>query len=359
MKVLPVILCVTLVIASCLKEDDLKQDYKGFAPPDIGDGWKISSSSQENIDSVALDGLYRRLYADDETWMTKSLLVFRNGRLVAESYLKDQADRTRRDTIWSCTKQVNSIITGIAVDSGLIASLNDPLEKYLPSYTSKYPDKKDITLNQLLTMNSGIDFDNGNQNDILRNHGVSDCIDYVMKMPMAKAPGTFFKYKDCDPLLLSAVVQQATGKPLDEFGKQVLFDRLGIQNYEWARYTDGVTLGSWGIQTTPRELAKIGQCILDGGRFGNKQVIPSSWLEQMLHPYVLNAHNDLAFGYLWWIIPDRGWYFMWGHGGQYVYIIPEKQLLVVISSLAQVDDDVNLPVETMIGIAKQVAETAY
>lgn len=290
--------------------------------------------------------------------MLKSLLVFRNGNLVAESYLKDDNDRIKPDAIWSNTKQINGIITGIAINRGYI-SIHDSLEMYLGDYTTRYPDKKGITVEDLLTMRSGIAFDNGYMNDALRNKNIENSLDYILEMDLEDKPGTNFKYKDSDPHLLSAIVQRTTGKPMDEFGKEVLFDRLNVKNYSWCRYKDGITLGSWGILITPRELAKIAQCILDNGKHNGEQVIPASWLQTMLSPHIANAHHDLAFGYLWWIYPVKNIYFTWGHGGQYAIIIPSKNMLVVITSLSQVDDDVNVKVEEIIELAESIAATAY
>jgi CubicO group peptidase (beta-lactamase class C family) len=357
------ILCFAIplivILVSCLKEGELKQPYKGYSPVSIGDNWQLSDPASENMNPEALDSIYREVYADEALWMIKSLLVFRNGKLVAESYMKDDSDRTRMDAIWSCTKQVNSIITGIALDKGLIGSVQDPIERYLPDYLEKYPDKKGITIENLLTMKSGIDFDNGDDSDILRQHKTDNSLDYILSMSLTGQPGTAFKYKDSDPQILSSVVQSATGKPLDEFGKEVLFDPLGIKNYEWYRYSDGVTLGSWGILTTPRELAKIAQCVLDSGKYNNQQVIPEEWLNEMLSIKVPNAHNELAFGYLWWSYPSKKIYFTWGHGGQYAFIIPSKNMLVLITCLSQVDDDVNVPVEDHLDLAEKIAATAF
>jgi CubicO group peptidase (beta-lactamase class C family) len=347
------------LLSACLKEEPMKKSYEGFAPVDINDGWELSYPSAENVDSIALDEIYKDFYADDKTWLTKSLLVFRNGKLIAESYLKDNNDRTRQDAIWSCTKQVNGIITGIAIHHGFIGSVEDSIGKYLPEYIDNYPDKKGITIRHLLTMNSGLSFDNGNDNDKIRQRKVDSSTEYLLGLGLSNDPGTKFKYKDSDPQLISAIVQQATGKTLDEYGKEVLFDPLGITNYQWTRYIDGITLGSYGILTNPREMAKVAQCVLDSGQCNNQQVIPMEWLNQMLTPHVPNAHNDFAFGYLWWIDPGRELYFMWGHGGQHAFILPSKQLLIVITSFTQVDDDVALPVEYLLGYIDRIAAAAY
>lgn len=350
---------ILLIFSSCLKEKpSINQPYKGFTPVELNDGWSISNPSNENINFEQLDGIYRDVFANKKLWMVKSLLVFRNGSLIAESYLKDDSDRTKPDAIWSNTKQINSIITGIAINNGYIHNIHDSIEMYLPEYTSRFPNKSTITIEDLLTMRSGIAFDNGYMNDVLRNNKIENSLEYIFNMDLEDAPGTVFKYKDSDPHILSAIVQKATGKPMDVYGKEVLFDRLNISNYSWCRYKDGVTLGSWGISTTPRELAKIAQCVLDNGKYKGEQVIPSSWLTSMLSPHIPDAHHELAFGYLWWSYPSKNIFFTWGHGGQYAFIIPSKNMLVVITSLSQVDDDVNVPVEEIIKIAESIALTA-
>jgi len=240
------IIFVISLMTGCLLEDPMKQPYTGFDPADIGDGWVISTPSAEQIDSLALDRIYKDVYADDDTWMTKSLLVFRHRKLIAESYLKTDEDRTRIDAIWSCTKQVNSIITGIAIDQGYIGSVTDPVSDYLPEYIEKYPDKASLTLENLLMMGSGVAFDNSTQSDVFRKHQTDNSIDYVLGLDLMFEPGTGYNYNDGDPQVVSGIVQAATGKTLDEYGKEVLFDPLGITNYEWVRYSDGITMGGFG-----------------------------------------------------------------------------------------------------------------
>jgi CubicO group peptidase (beta-lactamase class C family) len=333
------------LMTGCLKEDPMKQPYTGFTPLFTGDGWTISTPSAQNVDSVALDQVYRSIYADDDTWMTKSLLVFRNGKLIAESYLKDDEDRTKIDAVWSCTKQVNSIITGIAIDQGYIGDVKDLVSVYLPEYIVKYPDKSSLTLENLLMMGSGVSFENDVQSDIFRTYQTDNSIDYVLGLDLNFQPGEGYNYNDGDPQVVSGIVQAATGKTLDEYGREVLFDPLGITNYAWDRYTDGVTMGGFGILTCPRELAKVGQCVLDSGRYNGQQIIPPDWWEEMLSVKVPDAGGDRSFGYFWWSVPSKGYWFMWGHGGQYAFLVPAKRMMIVMTSLTQVDDDVNISIE--------------
>lgn len=356
MKKLSFLLFIFL-LAGCLREDPLKLPYRGFTPKDIHDGWAISSPTAEGIDSLALNKVYRQVYANDDLWMMKSLLVFRNGKLLAEAYLKDEDDRTRPDAIWSCTKQVTGIVTGIAISQGYIGKVTDSVGKYLPAAISRHPDKKALRLDHLLTMRSGIAFDNGTQSDVFRQHKTGSSVDYVLGLDLQYPIGTQYYYKDGDPQLVSAIIQNATGMPLDEYARKELFDPLGIQRLQWKRYSDGISLGAFGILTTPRELARIGQCVLDSGRSEAGQLIPRDWWKEMLSAKVPQAHEDAAFGYYWWSIPAKGWYFMWGHGGQYVFLKPAKRLMIVATSLPQVEDDFALWYEDIVRIVEQIEAT--
>lgn len=348
---------ILLLLTGCLKEDPLKKPFTDFVPENIGDGWALSDPASEAMDAAALEALYQEIYDDGDLWMMKSLLVFRNGKLVAESYLKDESDRTEQAPIWSCTKQVTGIVTGFAIAQGYIGSVNDSIGKYLPDYIASHPDKKGITLKELLTMRSGVAFDNATHSDVFRQHKTENSIEYVLGLKLNHSPGTYFDYNDGDPQLISGIIQSATGKTLDEFGKEVLFDPLNVTNYRWERYSDGVTLGAFGILTSPRELAKIAECVLDSGRWDNRQIIPAGWWQEMLSAQVPNAHGDAAFGYYWWSILAKGWYFMWGHGGQFAFAMPSKQLLVVMTSLPQVEDDFALWYDKAVEIADKVAST--
>jgi CubicO group peptidase (beta-lactamase class C family) len=135
------------LLSGCLEEGSLHRDFKTFAPLDIADGWVISTPSAEGIDSLGLVQVYKDVYNHKNSWSLRSFLVFRNGRLIAESYLKDEADRTRYNAVWSCTKQVTGIMTGIALDEGYITSINDSIKDYLGPELANHADKRNITIN--------------------------------------------------------------------------------------------------------------------------------------------------------------------------------------------------------------------
>jgi CubicO group peptidase (beta-lactamase class C family) len=341
LQLILILLSMLSGLGSCLKPDPLNQEMKSIRPVDIGDGLTLSSPTTEKVDSSALADIYRDMYDENLYWQFRSMLVFRNGKLIAESYMKDDADRTTMHLIWSCTKQVIGVLTGIALEEGLIESIDDPISKYLPEEMARHPDKADISLRNLLTMQSGIDYSNdgaAGQTDKVLRQIPDDITDFILSRPIYAEPGTDFYYKDGDPQLVSAILQSAAGKPTDAWADEVLFSKIEFRNYSWTRYRDGVTLGGFGIETTPRELAKFALCVADSGWYKGKQIVDPDWLHQMTSEIVV-ASEDFSFGFYWWINPARNIQLMWGHGGQFAFIVPSKNLVVVMTSLPNTQGD--------------------
>lgn len=340
MKKAGLFVVIVLLVTSCLKEDELKKPFTSYIPAQEDDGWQVSTPQNENIDAEKLALIYKDFHADENIWQVRSLLVFRNGKLVAESYTKDDSDKNTPRAIWSVTKQVVGILTGIAIEKQLIKNVSDSISDYLPE-TINYQDKKNIKIEDLLTMRSGIDYSNdglgGQSDDILRQ--LPDKItDFILGRPSANLPGAHVQYKDCDPQLVSAILQAQCGKTTAEWAKEVLFDKLEIKNLQWENYKDGTTLGGFGILTTPRELAKFGQCVLDKGKWKGEVIVNEEWIEEMTSVHVDDMYG-YQFGYYWWIDENRGMVFMNGHGGQYVCVIPSRNLIIVMTSEVNTQGD--------------------
>ena len=329
------ILLILIVMDGCLQPDPLNQPFSTFQPVDIEDGLTLSDPATENVEPDALREIYYDMHDEYLYWQFRSMLVFRNGKLIAESYMKDDADRTKRHLIWSCTKQFMGVLTGMAISEGLIEAIKDPVSKYMPESLSGHPDKAGITIRNLLMMQSGIDYSNDGttgQTDKVLRQIPDDITQFVLDRPVYTEPGKDFNYNDGDPQLMSAVIQTLAGIPTDEWADKVLFSKIGLRNYNWVRYRDGVTLGGFGIETTPREMAKLALCIADEGRYKEDEVIETAWLEEMTSEQV-EVDDDYSFGYYWWIDRNRDIRFMWGHGGQFAFIVPAKSLVVVMTSL--------------------------
>ena len=190
-------------------------------------------------------------------------------------------------------------------------------------------------------MRSGIQYSNdglkGQTDDILRQLP-EKVTSFILGRPLASTPGDKAQYKDCDPQLVSSIIQAKCSKSTGQWAADVLFDKLEIKNLVWENYKDGITLGGFGILTTPRELAKFGQCVLDSGMWKGKLVVTKDWIKQMTTVRVQDIYG-YQFGYLWWKDESRRMTFMSGHGGQYVCIIPSKNLIVVMTSEVNTQGD--------------------
>ncbi|MDR0232672.1 MAG: beta-lactamase family protein [Dysgonamonadaceae bacterium] len=324
----------SIILISCLKEEPLKVPFQSYSPANLGDGWEIAEPAEAGIDGEALKEVYRYVHKDDNVWQIRSLLVFRNNKLVAESYMKDPDDQTNLHPIWSCTKQVIGILTGIAIDKGLI-SIEDKISDFFPNAPSN---KKEISIEELLTMKSGINYNNDGYNGEdckLAREEPSNSLDFVLGLEMHSTPGTSYRYKNSDPHLLSAIIQEKVGKTTRDWAKEVLFDKIGITRLEWRTYKDGITFGGFGILTTPREMGKIGQLVANNGMWNGEQIVSKNWIDEMTTvrtPAGETDWQDNSFGYLWWINTARNVMFMAGHGGQFVLINKDKNLIVVITS---------------------------
>jgi CubicO group peptidase (beta-lactamase class C family) len=350
-----------LLNTSCLLEDDLKLSFSDFVPKNISDGWTISSPDTEGIDASQLTGVFENLHEND-IWQIKSLLVFRNGKLVAESYMKNTDEIVNKTAVWSCTKQFTAILAGIAVEQGLFA-VDDPISNYLHAAASY--GKGHITIKNLLTMKSGIDFNNdgfnGETSQLLREEP-DNSLDFILDLGMRSSPGLSFNYNDGDPQIISAIIQTQTGKTMKLWAEEVLFSKIGISNLEWLSYKDGVTMGAFGISTTPREMAKIGQLVMNNGQWNSEQIVSSAWINEMIQEKVSSTETNetnITFGYYWWRDSKRDIEFMRGHGGQYVFMNKTKNLMVVITSEPNTQGRFQLSINQGLSIYDKINSITY
>ena len=356
---LTLIILAIAALSSCIKEDPLNIPFESNVPEEIGDGLDISSPEAEGIDPLVINNVYNDIYDDENLWSLRSFLVFRHGKLVAESYLKDPANITERQLIWSSTKQVLAVVTGVAIDRGIINSLDDPISDYLGDELEGHDEKAGITLKQLITMHSGIDYSNdgiGGETDQLLQGKPDEIVPFILSLPMRNTPGTDFNYNDGDPHLLAAILQKAAGKSLNEWADENLFSRIGIYNLNWVRYKDGTTLGGYGIETTPRELAKLALCIADSGNYKGEQLVPKSWIRDMTAVTSPSTFTSYAAGYYWWIDTSRGIHFTWGHGGQFAFIIPSEDLVIVATSIPNTQGDYQVSADEVMPYIDRIIE---
>lgn len=317
---------IVMWLSSCLKEEGLNLNYTGFSPDPVDDSWVISSPGPEDMDSLMLDRVYRDFFNESRYPTAQSLLIVRHGKLVSEAYCKDAADRNSLHNIKSATKSITSLLTGIMLDRGEIDSLNSRLYDYLPEYFDDDPRKRNITLRHVLTMETGLYFDDDvHTREMLYNPGCS--MKYILEKDLVFDPGTDWYYGDGNPQLISGLIRKTSGKTASEFAEEYLFAPLGITHYQWESTRDGLTLGAIGLWLTARDMAKIGVLMAEKGIWQGTRVVSESWVMESCSRQ--SRYRD--YGYYWHTVEDKAFYAE-GHGGQLIWVYPEYDLVVVITS---------------------------
>jgi CubicO group peptidase (beta-lactamase class C family) len=318
------------------------------------DGWPVASLNEDKlIDRGALCRMADRL-ADSSDANIHAVLVARGGKLVFERYFRGSDeiygrpvgkvtfDADTLNNVKSVSKSVASLAVGIAIDRGLIRSINEPIFSFFPELSDlRSPEKDRIQLLHVLTMSMGLGWveatpSNEGNNDEGRLHMASDPCRYVLGLPVTAPAGQEFFYNTGALTLMSAIVRKATGRPLDEFARETLFEPLGITRVEWNRYKGDSDAGG-GLRLRPRDMAKIGQLVLAGGRWNDRQIVSREWIETSTAPK-LKATDNQSYGYLWWLgrslLNGREvrWVGALGRGGQSIRIVPELDLVVVVTA---------------------------
>ncbi len=265
-----------------------------------------------------------------------SILVQQGGAIVYEKYYQGHGADTYTH-VFSVTKSVMSALVGIALDKGLIQSVDQPIADYLPEY---FPDpdkynKKEITIRHALTMTSGL---SPTDQTLNRWMASPDWFAYTVNQPKDQAAGKKFSYNTGLTHLLSGVITKASGLSTKDFADRYLFGPLGITNYRWETDPRGYYGGGHLIYLTPRDMVKFGQLYLQHGRWNGTQVVPETWVKESTRSQVV-VDDLTSYGYLWWVyntydskskkaLPT---YAAHGMGNQHIIVIPERDLVVAIT----------------------------
>lgn len=293
------------------------------------DGWRTSTPEAQGMDSAELAAFVN-------TWAgtMDSLLIIRHGYIVAEVYPSPNQPETRHD-VMSISKVLTGSLLGIAIQEGALPSLDTPVLSFFPDRTVENLDanKEALNLMHLVTMTSGLDC-----GDMVRNFAVSaaieatdDWVQSTLDLPIVTPPGSQFDYCNMNSYLLSTIIGQATGESLLAYGQEKLFGPLGITDLDWKSDPNGVTLGYSGVTITPRDLAKFGYLYLHNGEWDGTQIVSANYVQDSLTGYAETGWPDLHFGYGWWIFDSVSLPWSLGIGGQYLYVMPDKDMVVVVT----------------------------
>lgn len=319
------------LLSSCLKDEPFNLAYDGYVPQSINDDWQVSTPEAENMDRTFLNAAYELMYQDDRFVMARSLLVFRNGKLVSEAYPNDPNDINKYANIQSCTKSFTSLLTGIAIKNNQLSSLDEPLYDIYPEYFDSDIDKRTITIKDALTMQTGLEFDNGIHTlDLFQTE--ENSIEYILSQKRLYPSGTVMNYNDGAPHLISKVIEKKTGQQMSKYAQDKLFKPLNITEWLWESSKDNTTYGAFSLYLKPRDFGKIGQLLLQNGKWNNQGIIDSTYLAEATQTKVSANFNSEPYGYYFWILPAVNGYCALGHGGQFLLVVPDKQLVVVYTA---------------------------
>jgi CubicO group peptidase (beta-lactamase class C family) len=290
-------------------------------------GWRSSSAEEQGFSSAALAEGLRSLRANGTA--IDSLLIIRNGCAVLDAYFGPY-DGSFPHNLASITKSVTTTLVGIAAAQGKI-ELDRPMLAYFPGRAIAHRDtrKEQITVRHLVSMRNGMESGcyAGDAATLNAMRAQPDWVQAALDRPMACEPGSRFCYDSPGMHILSAILQESTGLSEAEFARQVLFEPLGIRDLIWEVDPQGYTRG-WGrLHLYPRDAAKLGYLWLNGGEWDGKQVVPENWVRDSVQPRSQDVGIELGYGYGWWVSPVD--YYAMGRGGQYVRVIPNRDVIIV------------------------------
>lgn len=327
--------------SGCSSFSDPAALYTYQAPSEENTEWPVSSLKLEKIDTKAIEDLTNSIRTEQYRNI-HSLLLIRNGKLVYEEYFNGYTAQIP-ENIYSASKSITSILTGIAIDKQMIKSTDEKLFDFFPQFTSNSAfneQKKKITLHHLLTMSSGLacnDYLGKSSPGFEENLNQSnDWIRFTLDLPLAYEPGTTPQYCTAGVITLGGVISKAAGISTEEFAQKYLFAPLGIHSYKWSRMPNQEISTGGKLFIRPRDMAKVGQLVLNKGIWNGQQILSERWITTSTQSYVRLQH--FGYGYLWWIqsftIHNTLFtsYFAWGNGGNFIFILPDYQLVAICTA---------------------------
>jgi CubicO group peptidase (beta-lactamase class C family) len=256
------------------------------------------------------------------------------GEILLERYYNGTT-RTRLANMKSASKSVLSALIGIAIEQRHIESVRQPIGSYFSEFLKSERDaaKWSITVEDLLTMRSGLETTSN------RNYGAwvlsGNWVRHALTRPLLSTPGTRMEYSTGNTHLLSAILTRASRRSTWEFAQENLAKPMGYSLARWPQDPQGIYFGGNDMLMTPRQMLAFGELYLNGGRFGDRQVVPEGWVNTSLLPRVQSRRESgREYGYGWWIREMAGYttYYAWGYGGQFIFLVPEVDLVAVTTS---------------------------
>ena len=321
--------------------------------------WPTSSPEKQRLDSIRLKELVQLIREGRKYPRLHSLLIVRNGHLVLEEYFAGfHAGNTH--TLQSVSKSFTSALVGIAIHQGKFKGVDEKVLDFFPGIkTIENMDERKaaMRLRDLLTMRSGTDYHEGytgSPHDRLNNleRGWDR---FYLNRKMIRKPGTHFQYDSGGVILMSSMLKNRTGKHADAFAEEYLFKPLQIKDVSWFKNREGHPHTGGGLHLKPRDMAKFGLLYLQNGQWQGEQIVPVKWVKESIQKHVsLRGRKEgvIGYGYLWWILaPDpqgsgkQDIYAAMGFRAQYIFVVPEYDMVVVVTGGTRSSTDQNKPIK--------------
>lgn len=300
-----------------------------------GDEWEIAGPQALALNAGKLASAGEMLAHPGSN--VAAFLVVRRGKIAWEQVYHGSG-RHDRHHLFSVTKSVISSLVGIALQEGLLKSIDQPVLDFFPEI---HPDPSNalglITLGHLLSMAAGLVWPRKGWHEVMveRLRRSPDWVQFILGLPVRREDIGKFHYCSVASHLLSAVLTRAAGQNACDYARQRLFSPLGIADVAsgsgWETDPQGITLGGWGLHLSAQEIARFGWLYLSGGQWHGRALVPETWVRQSTRPA---SPASPGYGYQWWLRPV-GPYQVFaglGVGGQYLFCIPEQQMVVVVLS---------------------------
>ncbi|MFH4967305.1 serine hydrolase [Gaetbulibacter sp. M240] len=322
-----------------------------------------TTPSEIGIDSILLNNLTTKI-KKQEYPNIHSLLIAKNGKLFYEQYFKGEdqiwgrnignvqfTDTTLHD-IRSITKSIVSACIGIAIEKGYIKSVKQKISDFFPEMKRTFSEEKsNWTIENFLTMTTGLSWNedvpyNNPENNETKMSSSEDPVNYVLIQPLEIKSGTSFNYNGGATQVLAEIIVRSSKTPLDTFVKKHLFDPLGINKFEWTKYSawngSDTFAAASGLRLTSQDLLKFGLLYRNNGTWNGRQIIPSHWVqesfsEKINFPSTVADGND-AYGYQFWMwlddISNNEFKMIAaiGNGGQNIYFDLKNDIIVVTTA---------------------------
>jgi len=354
MKVITSFIIITLLMNTYIYSQNV-DNYIYTPPKAISDGWETNNINSLQIDTSLIHNFFSQIATAKHK--LHSVLLIKNKQLIIEEYY-DQNTIDKPHDLRSTTKSIRSILMGIAIDNGFVENINDPISKYLdkPAPTKNLDQRKDeITIKHLLTMSSGWDcndMDKKSKGQEDKVYKKNDWLQYTLNLPLINDPGSVSNYCTMGTVLIAEIISRASNMTIDQFAEKYLFQPLHIKNIHWGHTSNKEVIpAAKRLYMTPRDMAKIGQLILNNGYWEGQQIVSKKWIEESTTPKT--KISNLDYGYLWWnipfkkdddLIPSKT---ATGNGGQYIMIIPEMEMVAVFTGGAYNSEEDKLPFVVM------------